>query len=113
MNLVAPPEEGQTFVVSAAASAEGSIAGQLAKLRGARVIGIAGGPAKVRWVTEDLGIDACIDYKREDVADRRKELAPGAACPRRAVRVGVNAADHWDHYMEASLSSRSSSARAS
>jgi NADPH-dependent curcumin reductase CurA len=77
VNLVAPPEQGQTFVVSAAASGVGSIAGQLAKLRGARVIGIAGGPAKARWVTEDLGFDACIDYKREDVADRLKELAPG------------------------------------
>jgi NADPH-dependent curcumin reductase CurA len=77
VNLVAPPEEGQTFVVSAAASAVGSIAGQLAKLRGAHVIGIAGGPAKAQWVTEDLGFDACIDYKCEDVAARLKELAPG------------------------------------
>ena len=77
VNLVAPPQEGQTFVVSAAASAVGSVAGQLAKLRGARVIGIAGGPAKVQWVTEDLGFDACIDYKCEDVATRLKELAPG------------------------------------
>jgi NADPH-dependent curcumin reductase CurA len=76
VNLVAAPEEGQTFVVSAAASAVGSVAGQLAKLRGARVIGIAGGPAKAQWVIEELGFDACIDYKGEDVAARLKELAP-------------------------------------
>ncbi len=54
----------------------GSIAGQIAKLRGAQVIGIAGGPAKCAWVVDELGFDACIDYKTEDVAARLKELAP-------------------------------------
>ncbi|MGH8977734.1 MAG: NADP-dependent oxidoreductase [Acidimicrobiia bacterium] len=73
---VAKPEAGETFVVSAAAGAVGSIAGQIAKLRGARVIGIAGSPAKCAWVVDDLGFDACIDYKSEDVAARLKELAP-------------------------------------
>jgi NADPH-dependent curcumin reductase CurA len=73
---VAPPQEGQTFLVSAAASGVGSLAGQIAKLMGARVIGLAGSEEKCRWVTEDLGFDACIDYKTEDVAARIKELAP-------------------------------------
>lgn len=57
------PQPGHTVVVSAAAGAVGSIAGQLAKLRGARVVGIAGGPDKCRHVVETLGFDACIDYK--------------------------------------------------
>jgi NADPH-dependent curcumin reductase CurA len=73
---VARPQPGETFCVSAAASSVGSIAGQVAKMQGARVIGIAGSPEKCSWVTEDLGFDACIDYKREDVAARLKELAP-------------------------------------
>ena len=62
--------------MSAAASSVGSVAGQIAKMQGARVIGIAGSPEKCAWVTDDLGFDACIDYKREDVAARLKELAP-------------------------------------
>jgi NADPH-dependent curcumin reductase CurA len=73
---VAQPKEGETFVVSAAASSVGSLAGQIAKRQGARVIGIAGSPEKVAWLTGELGFDACIDYKREDVAARLKELAP-------------------------------------
>src|SRR4029077_10495454 len=73
---VARPEAGQSFLVSAAASGVGSIAGQIAKLQGARVIGIAGSPAKCTWVVDDLGFDACIDYKTEDVAARLKELVP-------------------------------------
>jgi NADPH-dependent curcumin reductase CurA len=73
---VAKPQPGETFCVSAAASSVGSIAGQIARMEGARVIGIAGSPAKCAWVTGELGFDACIDYKREDVAARLKELAP-------------------------------------
>ena len=73
---VAQPREGETFVVSAAAGGVGSLAGQIARLRGARVIGIAGGPDKCKWVVDELGFDACIDYKSEDVALRLKELAP-------------------------------------
>lgn len=73
---VAQPQPGETFVVSAAASSVGSLAGQIAKKQGARVIGIAGSPEKVAWVTGELGFDACIDYKHEDVAARLKELAP-------------------------------------
>ena len=62
--------------MSAAASGVGSIAGQIAKMQGARVIGIAGSAAKCAWVVDELGFDACIDYKTEDVAARLKELAP-------------------------------------
>ena len=74
---VAKPREGETFCVSAAASSVGSIAGQIAKMQGARVIGIAGSPEKCAWVTAELGFDECIDYRREDVAARLKNLAPG------------------------------------
>ncbi len=73
---VAKPKPGETFVVSAAASGVGSLAGQIAKLEGARVIGIAGSDAKVQWVTDELGFDACINYKTQDVNARLKELAP-------------------------------------
>lgn len=69
-------QPGETLVISAAAGAVGSIAGQIAKARGARVIGIAGGPDKCRWLTEDLGFDAAIDYKGEDVGDALDRLAP-------------------------------------
>ncbi len=70
-------EPGETFVVSGAAGGVGSVAGQLAKHKGAgRVIGIAGTDEKCRWVVEDLGFDACIDYKSEDVAARIAELCP-------------------------------------
>jgi NADPH-dependent curcumin reductase CurA len=68
---------GDTVVVSAAAGATGSIAGQVAKaLGGGPVIGIAGGPAKCAWVTDVAGFDSCIDYKSEDVDDRLRWVAP-------------------------------------
>ena len=70
-------KEGDTVVVSAAAGATGSIAAQIAKLHGARVIGIAGSEAKCRWLVDELGLDGAIDHRREDVAARLKELAPG------------------------------------
>ncbi len=73
---VAKPNPGDIFVVSAAAGAVGSIAGQIAKRDGAFVIGIAGGEAKVRFVVQELGFDAAIDYKNEDVSARLRELAP-------------------------------------
>jgi hypothetical protein len=69
-------KSGETVVVSAAAGAVGSVAGQLAKVAGARVIGLAGGPAKVAYLTDEVGLDAGIDYKGENVAARLKELAP-------------------------------------
>jgi len=73
---VAQPAPGETFVVSAAASGVGALAGQIARLQGARVIGIAGSDAKCTWVVDELGFEACINYKTEDVAARLKELAP-------------------------------------
>jgi NADPH-dependent curcumin reductase len=73
---VGRPQPGETFVVSAAAGAVGSIAGQIAKLDGARVIGIAGGPTKIAHLVDTLGFDAAIDYKNENVTERLRELAP-------------------------------------
>ncbi|QKV96216.1 NADP-dependent oxidoreductase [Streptomyces sp. NA02950] len=70
------PEAGQTVVVSGAAGAVGSVVGQIAKLKGCRVIGIAGGERKCRLVVEELGFDACIDYKSEDVRKALREVAP-------------------------------------
>ncbi|MET4682152.1 NADP-dependent oxidoreductase [Brevundimonas faecalis] len=67
---------GETLVISAAAGAVGSIAGQVAKQRGARVIGIAGGAEKCRWLTDELGFDAAVDYKNEDVGAALDRLAP-------------------------------------
>ena len=67
---------GETFVVSGAAGAVGSVAGQIARLDGARVIGIAGGAEKGRYLVDELGFDAAIDYRNEDVAARLRELAP-------------------------------------
>jgi hypothetical protein len=77
MRCVARTKPGDVFVVSAAAGAVGSIAGQIAKRDGAHVIGIAGGPAKVAYLTGQLGFDGAIDYKNEDVRTRLRELAPG------------------------------------
>jgi NADPH-dependent curcumin reductase CurA len=61
------PEEGDTVVVSGAAGAVGTVVGQIAKIKGCRVVGIAGGPEKCRYVVEDLGFDAAVDYKVGDV----------------------------------------------
>src|SRR5512137_2999424 len=76
LNRIIEPKPGETIVVSAASGAVGSVVGQLAKIAGCRAIGIAGGPEKCRYVTEELGFDACIDYKSEDVGKRLKEVAP-------------------------------------
>lgn len=64
---VTDPKEGETLVVDAAAGGVGSLVGQIGKLKGMRVVGIAGGPEKCKYVVEELGLDACIDYKNEDV----------------------------------------------
>ncbi len=61
---VGQPKPGETLVVSGAAGAVGQTVGQLAKIKGCRVVGIAGGPAKCEWVVKELGFDACIDYKQ-------------------------------------------------
>jgi NADPH-dependent curcumin reductase CurA len=67
---------GDVVLVSGAAGAVGSVAGQIAKIKGCRVIGIAGGPEKCRYLLEDLGFDGAIDYKHENVGARLGELAP-------------------------------------
>jgi NADPH-dependent curcumin reductase CurA len=64
---IGQPKEGETVVVSAAAGAVGMVVGQIAKIKDCRVVGIAGGPEKCRYVVEELGFDACVDYKNEDV----------------------------------------------
>jgi NADPH-dependent curcumin reductase len=68
------PREGETVVVSGAAGATGSVAGQIARLQGARVIGSAGGPEKCRWLTEVAGFDAAIDYRNENTSERLQAL---------------------------------------
>jgi hypothetical protein len=73
---VGKPKEGETVVVSAAAGATGSLVGQIAKIKGCRVVGIAGNDDKCRWLTEELGFDAAINYKTEDV-----NAALGKHCP--------------------------------
>ncbi len=67
---------GETVLVSAASGAVGSIVGQIAKLKGCRAVGMAGGPDKCRYVVEELGFDACVDYKAGNLAADLK-----AACP--------------------------------
>jgi len=73
---IARPQPGETVVVSGAAGATGSIAGQIAKIKGCRVVGIAGGPEKCRWIVDELGFDAAIDYKSESVSHRLRETCP-------------------------------------
>jgi NADPH-dependent curcumin reductase CurA len=73
---IGKPREGDTVVVSGAAGATGSVAGQLAKVRGCRTIGIAGGPEKCALAREEFGFDEAIDYKSEEVRGRLRELCP-------------------------------------
>ncbi len=73
---IAQVKAGQTFVVSGAAGSVGSLAGQIAKIQGAMVIGIAGSAEKCAWLTGDLGFDHAIDYQHEDVKARLAELCP-------------------------------------
>ena len=74
---IGQPKAGETFVVSAASGAVGSVAGQLAKVKGCRVVGIAGGKAKCDYVVDELGFDACIDHKSPKFAEELR-----AACPK-------------------------------
>jgi NADPH-dependent curcumin reductase CurA len=76
MNDIGRPQAGETVVVSAAAGATGSVAGQIAKIAGARVVGIAGGPEKCRAVVDDFGFEACIDYREGDVTAALKKHCP-------------------------------------
>ena len=73
---IGKPEKGETVVVSAASGAVGSVVGQIAKIKGARVVGIAGGSKKVNYLTEELGFDAGVDYKADDFKDKLKTAVP-------------------------------------
>jgi NADPH-dependent curcumin reductase CurA len=80
MHTIVEPKAGETVVVSAASGAVGGVVGQLAKARGCRAVGIAGGPEKCAYVTDELGFDACIDYKaHRDLKSLSQALK--AACP--------------------------------
>ncbi|MET0708880.1 MAG: NADP-dependent oxidoreductase [Tardiphaga sp.] len=74
---VGRPKPGETVVVSAAAGSVGSIVGQIAKIKGCRVVGIAGGKDKCDWLTSELGFDAAVDYKDGAVFKALKAAAPG------------------------------------
>jgi len=70
------PQPGETVVVSGAAGATGSVAGQIAKIKGCRVVGIAGGPDKCEWLQKEAGFDAVIDYKQGNVSEQIKATCP-------------------------------------
>ncbi len=74
---IGQPKADETVVVSAASGAVGSVVGQIAKIKGARAVGIAGGPEKCRYVKDELGFDDCIDHRAPDFAEKLK-----AACPK-------------------------------
>jgi NADPH-dependent curcumin reductase len=74
---IGQPKAGETLVVASASGAVGSVVGQLAKLKGCRAVGIAGGEKKCRYVVDELGFDACVDHRRSDFAQ-----ALEAACPK-------------------------------
>ena len=73
---IGQPKSAETVVVSGAAGAVGSVVGQIAKIKGCRVVGIAGGPEKCGYVVKDLGFDACIDYKNENVKNLLQQHCP-------------------------------------
>lgn len=76
MTKIGQPKAGETVVVSAAAGATGSVAAQIAKIAGARVVGIAGGEDKCRWLKEELGLDVALDYKAPDFKKKLREATP-------------------------------------
>jgi len=76
MTLVGKPEKGKTVLVSSGAGATGSVAGQIAKIKGCRVVGIAGSDEKVKWMVEEAGFDAGINYKVGNLADSIKREVP-------------------------------------
>ena len=76
MRDIGKPQPGETVVVSAAAGAVGTIAGQIAKIHGARTVGIAGGPEKCAWLTDEVGYDVAVDYKAPDWRDQLKRATP-------------------------------------
>src|SRR5205814_3546424 len=73
---IGKPKPGETVVISGAAGAVGTIAGQIAKIKGCRVVGIAGGAEKCRFLVEELGFDAAINYKHEDTRKKLREYCP-------------------------------------
>lgn len=73
---IGQPKEGETVVVAAASGAVGSVVGQIAKLKGCRVVGVAGGAEKCRFVVEELGFDACLDRRDADFAKKLKQAVP-------------------------------------
>lgn len=81
---IGQPKAGETVLVSGAAGATGSIVGQIAKLKGCRVVGIAGGAKKCSWLIEEAGFDAVIDYKSENVAEQ----------------IGVHCPEKWDIFFD-------------
>ena len=76
LNRICAPKRGETLVVSAASGAVGSVVGQLAKRMGCRAVGIAGGPEKCGYVKDELGFDACLDYKAGELDTALKQAAP-------------------------------------
>jgi NADPH-dependent curcumin reductase CurA len=73
---IGKPQPGETVVVSGAAGGVGSIAGQIAKIKGCRVVGVAGSPEKCRWVVDELGFDDCIDYHAEGIGAGLSRTCP-------------------------------------
>ena len=71
------PQPGETVVVSAASGAVGAVVGQIAKIKGCRAVGVAGGDAKCRYVVDELGLDACVNYKTLDLDRALKDACPG------------------------------------
>jgi len=73
---IGQPQAGETVVVSAASGAVGSVVGQLAKIKGCRAVGVAGSPAKCRYVVDELGFDACVNYKADDFRNDLRNACP-------------------------------------
>ncbi len=77
LNKIGKPFPGDTLVVTGAAGATGSVVGQIGKIAGCRVVGVAGGPEKCQWLVDELGFDAAVDYKAGDIRGQMAEHAPG------------------------------------
>jgi NADPH-dependent curcumin reductase CurA len=79
LHRIGRPVAGDTVLVTGAAGATGSLVGQLAKIAGCRVVGVAGGEAKCRWLTEELGFDAAVDYRSDTFRRQARAALPGGA----------------------------------
>jgi NADPH-dependent curcumin reductase len=73
---IGQPREGETVAVAAAAGPVGSMVGQIARIKGCRIVGIAGGPEKCQYLVDELGFDAAVDHRAPDMAERLKEACP-------------------------------------